>query len=67
MIIKLALFCDLPQSETIMVWSSRGEQGGPRESHPFPHHRTVKLEAQGEMNRLGAPVPGLEKGPLPIF
>lgn len=36
-------------------------------SRSFPHLRTGKLGAQGEINRLGTPVPGLKLGPLSIF
>lgn len=45
-----------------MACSSKGERGADADikSRSFPHLRTGKLEAQGEMNRFGASGPGLK-------
>lgn len=50
-----------------MACSGKGERGADVKSRSFPHLRTGKLEAQGEINRFGAPGPGLKLGPLSIF
>lgn len=50
-----------------MACSSKGERGADIKSRSFPHLRTGKLEAQGEINRFGASGPGLKLGPLSIF
>lgn len=50
-----------------MACSSKGEQGADMKSRSFPRLRTGRLDAQGEISRLGAPGPGLELGSLSIF